>query len=304
MAKKFSDAEKKLLSLCKSGEVFEYKGENYIIEFSDKPTVPKGEPKTDVFIGVKNQITGQPLAIKISYKKENAEFLENKIKAERAQQLLGSQWKEILRYSIKNIDDLLEKTPLMYKKKKHPTREGSITLGWKFEILTVANRKLSGKLLISKEKAAHVIRDVYSGTNLPEEKRHAFICGKQIENSGIANNILWGDIKDSDTLSDVIKRLIPVEQFIKDHPNIYFACTGCNYRLLEDKCDGRRPLLIHVNWTIKDGKLNSSLVFDNPLGAVATDVMDKLKICLNELNITSPNDFNDSKIYNSNIIYE
>ncbi|OFI05903.1 hypothetical protein CLOACE_14480 [Clostridium acetireducens DSM 10703] len=302
MAKQFSAHEKKLLSIFKPNEIFYYNGEKYIIEFAGKPMPPKGESKTDVFVGVRKLSTNKPLSIKISYKKNNAEFLENKIKAERAKQLLGCDWENILKNSIKNIKNDLLNSKLIYIKGKYPTKPGSITLGWKFEILTVANRKLSGKLIVPKEKTAEIIKDVYSGIHLPDDKKHCFVGKNQIENSGIANTILWGDIKNSFSVQDIIDKLIPIEKFIIDHPNIYFACTGCNYRILEDKCDGKRSLLIYVNWTINKGKLCSEIVFDNPLKYVATDIMDNLKNCLNKLNINSIDDFNSNKILNTTII--
>lgn len=55
----------------------------------------KGEPKTDIYVLAKDEkdITRE---FKISYKKPNADFLENKTSAERAELLFGSHWKNIV----------------------------------------------------------------------------------------------------------------------------------------------------------------------------------------------------------------
>lgn len=89
----FGDAERRILGFMAAGAGFKFNGEHYIVVLSDKPTCYKGEPKTDIYILAKSKVN--EIEIKISYKKENADFIENKMSAERAEQLLeliGSKW--------------------------------------------------------------------------------------------------------------------------------------------------------------------------------------------------------------------
>ena len=53
--------------------------------------------------------------IKISYKKENADFIENKMSAERAEQLFGEDWIDIIEHSTTAIQDKFYERMLIYK---------------------------------------------------------------------------------------------------------------------------------------------------------------------------------------------
>ena len=88
MAKTFGVAEHRILNFFKEGTRFNYEGIDYTVQVSGKPTCAKGEPKTDIYIQAINQ-RNISKEFKISFKKENADFLENKTNAERAEQLLG-----------------------------------------------------------------------------------------------------------------------------------------------------------------------------------------------------------------------
>ena len=81
----FGAAERRMLSYFKRGVELFYKGSMYIVEEADKPTCSFGEPKTDIYVLLSNGNREQEL--KISYKKENADFLENKTNSQRAEQL-------------------------------------------------------------------------------------------------------------------------------------------------------------------------------------------------------------------------
>ena len=74
----FGDAEREIAALMKVGEEFEFQGKHYSIICSGKPTCYKGEPKTDVYVLAKS--VSDQIEIKLSYKKENADFIENKMK--------------------------------------------------------------------------------------------------------------------------------------------------------------------------------------------------------------------------------
>ena len=60
------------------GTEFEFEDRKYVVELSGKPTCHKGEPKTDIYVLAKSSLDEKE--IKISQKKENADFIENKIR--------------------------------------------------------------------------------------------------------------------------------------------------------------------------------------------------------------------------------
>ena len=148
-----------------------------------KPTTSKGEPKTDVYILLVEEKTGVEYEIKISIKQSNADFLENKLQAPRAEQLFGTNWSTIIQNSTESIKEEFEKKTLIFKNKEGRTEKGAITLGWKFELLNKSGGKLSGNVNVSS-------LEVYSGQSLAADKRNAYINGKIIQNSGVANYIL------------------------------------------------------------------------------------------------------------------
>lgn len=90
----FGDAERRILAFMAEGTEFVFQEKNYKIILSGKPTCHKGEPKTDIYILAES--SSDKVEIKISYKKENADFIENKMSADRAEQLFGEDWVNII----------------------------------------------------------------------------------------------------------------------------------------------------------------------------------------------------------------
>lgn len=109
----FGDAERRILAFMTEGTKFVFREKEYKVVLSGKPTCHKGEPKTDIYILAKSET--DKVEIKISYKKENADFIENKMSAERAEQLFGTEWKEIIEQSTTAISDKFEERMLIYK---------------------------------------------------------------------------------------------------------------------------------------------------------------------------------------------
>lgn len=90
----FGEAERRILGFMLEGTEFVFEGKEYAVVLSGKPTCRKGEPKTDIYILAESD--EGDIEIKISYKKENADFIENKMSAERAEQLFGEDWIDII----------------------------------------------------------------------------------------------------------------------------------------------------------------------------------------------------------------
>lgn len=282
----FGDFERRMLSYFTQGTEFVYRGELFVVLEADKPTCFHGEPKTDIYILAEGN-SGKK-EIKISYKKENADFLENKTTAERAGHLFGTGWREIIKKSTMEIQELFEQRIRIYKNSYRRTEKGAITLGWKFELLRRPGGNLSGIMELSDQQ----VYDVYSETNLPQDKQDALINGRIVEKSGVADYILISN----NVLSaqDVIDQMIPIEEYIKLHPSIYFACKALNYRTFRSKYDGNRPLAVQVDWKIKDGKLCSELIFDKPLELNGKEMADRLLRCFAVLGIETTDDINEN----------
>lgn len=290
----FGDAERRILAFMTEGTEFVFQDKKYKVIFSGKTTCHKGEPKTDIYILAKSE--HDKTEIKISYKKENADFIENKMSAERAEQLFGTDWEGIIEQSTTAIRDRFEERMLIYKNKYKRTEKGAITLGWKFELLNKNSGDLSGKMLLTEEQ----VIDVYAGSNLSEDKRNAMVCGQVIEDSGIANYILMDE--DVHSAQDVIDKMIPITEYVKLHPDIYFACKALNYRTFAEKWDGDRPLSVQVFWDAEENKLVPKLVYDKPLTVKGNEVAGRLLQYMKLLNIKTTDDIDDDNAGTDRII--
>ena len=286
----FGQAERNVCSLFKAGTEFCFDGCRYVTMFSDKPTIAYGEPKTDIFIRARASDTKQIKDIKISYKKSNADFLENKITALRAAEIFGPQWAQILITATTSIANKFLDRPRIYLEDYRQTEAGSITLGWKFEFVRRAAGDLSGEIILDNMQRI----DIYSGRMLPAEKRNARVNGEVIANSGVADYILNADCVGS--AQDAIDHLVRIDDFAPKQ-RIFFACKALNYRTLHipPKCDGNRPLAVQVEWFVnKAGKLDSRLDFSNPLTKKGYAMRDKLKDAMVKIGACSTKELNSN----------
>ena len=292
----FGESERNIKELFYEGVTFYYDGNEYEVIECGKPTCHKGEPKTDIYI--LTEANGQEREFKISFKQTNADFIENKTNAERAELILGEEWEDIIIDATTGIENAFYDKPLIYKKSHKRTGAGSITLGWKYELLNKSGGDLSGVVNLSREQ----VIDVYAGTHLPIDKRNASVNGRVITNSGIANFMLVDD--DITDAQSVIDSIASIEEYVNIHPTVYFACKALNYRTFEGKYDGNRPLSVFVDWNVIDGKLDGRLVFDAPLVTRGDVVADKLLKCLDILGIDTTDDIDDNTVTDSSIIIE
>jgi len=231
----FGDAERRILAMFKCGEKFILNDKNYQVVLSDKPTcIGGGEPKTDTYVLAKSE--DDTIEIKISYKKENADFLENKIGEVRAHQLFGDDWKDVVIESTSQIKEQFEKRMLIYKNAAPKTEAGAITLGWKFEFVNKDNGDLSGQVILDREQLHHLVLDVYAGINLDDNKKNAIILGERVKDSGVANYLLMDD--QVQTIQEVIDKMISIEEYVDMNPEIYFACKALNLRSYVGKYKG------------------------------------------------------------------
>ena len=214
-------------------------------------------------------------------------IIENKMSAERAEQLFGEDWIDIIEHSTTAIQDKFYERMLIYKNGFRRTEKGSITLGWKFELLNKSGGDLSGKMLLTDEQVV----DVYAGSNLSPDKKNASVCGQIIRDSGVANYILMDENVHS--AQDVIDKMIPIREYVMMHPDIYFACKALNYRTFAEKWDGNRPLSVQVNWDAINNRLVPELVFDKPLIVKGDEVAERLIHYMRKLNIRTTEDIDE-----------
>lgn len=294
----FSETETYVRNLFSSANSILFEGKKYFVIKAVKPRTNAGECKTDVYVRLSDE-DGKSRELKISVKQENADFLENKIKYERAKEILGDDVDAILKKSIAKIREKFDRQYLVLFDKYKRSEARTIKLGWKFELLNKPSGELSGEL----ELTTSQVIDIYSGQNLPEDKKNAYVEGTIVENSGVANYILIIKQSKNYTLDEILHSLIPIEEYVKKHPHIYYGCKALNYRIDVDKWDGDRPLSVYVKWTTDNGLLNGKLIYDEPLKKKGNFVGENLKDLLNSLNITK-NNFADLKdLLNTDVNY-
>lgn len=275
----FSKWEENIIKMFPKNSSFEYKGNKYNVILSGKPRPTKGECKTDVYIKAKDD-NGNEKEWKISIKKGNADFLENKIGLERAKEIFGENAQRIISKSIEPIQECFNKTPLIYYKKYGKTDALCITLGWKFEFTNKKSGDKSAKLKLTDEQKF----DIYAGTNLSPEKKNCCVENQIVQDSGVANFYL--EVTESmKNAQDIINNLIDIETHSKKQ-SIYFACKALNYRLMKNKWDGDRPLSVYVYWEIKNDKLYGTIKYDYPLSKKGNEIGENVKKLLKELKIT------------------
>lgn len=285
----FIEAEEVVRKFFPKGTTFDYEGEEYMVIDSGKPLPQKGkgEPKTDIYVCAQSE--GTTKEFKISYKKKNADFLENKMKSDRAEQIFGANWKEIIEENTKRISDRFEETPVLFLDQRKKTEPGSMTLGWRFELFN----KLQGGL---SEKMENMTRDqvyeVYAGKKLEERKRNAKVNGKVIPNSGTADYILVTD--EVESAQDIINRMQPIGEYIDENPDIYFGCKALNYRSKKKKMEGNRALSVQVDWHVEDKKLSIDIEYEKPLMRDGKQMKAAVQTCLKLLQKKDATEF-DSK---------
>ena len=103
------------------------------------------------------------------------------------------------------------------------------------------------------------------------------------------------------SLQELINNLIPIDKYIEQHPDIYFACKALNYRTNEKKYDGDRPLSVQVVWDVVNGKLVHQIRFDKPLERNGNAIAKILFDCLKEINVENTDEINSSNCDMKNV---
>ena len=118
MSKTYKIFEEITASKFPVGGNFIFSNEAYVVLKSGKPRPVAGECKTDLYILARQVKTNEKKEIKISIKKENYEFIENKISLETATDIFGKEaLKDIASFSS-SIKEAFNSTNLQPKNKK------------------------------------------------------------------------------------------------------------------------------------------------------------------------------------------
>ena len=285
----YSNTEISLIKLFKNSKVFEFNNESYTVLNIGKPRSEKGECKTDIYILAKS--ASETKEFKISVKQHNADFLENKMRLERAIEIFGIQAPTIIKQSTLRIKKSFEDEMLINFERKGRTEPKCITLGWKFELLNRISGKKSGILILDKQQKI----DVYAGTNLGPGKANSMVNDIKIKDSGIAEFILETDHNITQSANYYMSKLVKIDNYVVGK-DIYFACKALNYRATSDKWDGDRSLAVYVDWKMQNNKLVGDLVFSNPLRVKGNQCGRNVQKILKSLKIDKDN-FDDLKKY-------
>jgi hypothetical protein len=281
--KEYIKLEEKIVSLFKPGTTFEFKGNKFVTLLSQKPTIGKGEPKTDVFIRAKS-LDGQNLInLKISVKMElDTYFVENKITEKRFNEIFSKETKQIISETLKK--DIY---PELRNEKIH---EGTrFTLGWRCDIFVNDTRKKRIRIIVSKEEAL----EIYCGKKRPEYYRNAMINGKTIINSGVPDYIIETMRENINSPNDVLENFIPINEYInnKDKRMFDFCLVAVNLFIINRKndifkWDGNRPLFISIIWIFEQNCIQGLIDFNNIFEKRANEIVENLKICFKKANIS------------------
>ncbi|MCQ4087292.1 hypothetical protein [Saccharibacillus sp. JS10] len=264
MAQKYGKLEKRVLDLFEVGTSFEYENKTFKVLKSDKPRTSKGEPKTDAYISIQEVITPSNIInFKISCKLANEnEFQENKIRAERAFEIWGSDWRETIKEAALNNANNFLNTQVFFPEGARKTKESMLTNGWKLEI-TNKYRALSHPLEFEDQQVRDII---YKGLTLDESKKHAKVHGEVIADSGVAEYILVCTVEELASRKDVLEKMVLIDHYpIVQH---YIIFTANNLRILKKKSDGNRPLAVQLLWQVDeldDTKMKYRLNCEHPL---------------------------------------
>lgn len=275
-------SEDGIVSTFFPGSRFQYGGKMYetVMAGKPRPTRGGGEPKTDIYVLAKDQ-DGKPLEFKISYKQSNADFIENKISPARFRSIFGDDQDDKIIAAASSV--LSERSPIVQGSRRHPITfaDGSrghddiYTLGYRLDVM---KNPCGGYVKFS--PTHEQLMEIYAGSNLPDEKKHAVILGYNnnapIPNSGVANYMLVGDNYQS--AQGIVDQLEPISTYVEKNPDVYLAFKAVNYRKHADKYDDNRPLAVYVDYSQnKDGNIEGTLNLSQLFAKRTTDVMAGLR---------------------------
>lgn len=262
------DNEKYVAESFVIGSNFEMEGKVWTIMNSGKPRTQggSGEPKTDTYVAIKSE--NETREYKISIKRSDYNFVENKLSMKRIAEIMGEDTaKKVIEEGIANLvknnaeslyDDMVVKENVVRAKGEEPTTR--FKLGWRLDMTNKENGKRSFLFpLTNKQK-----KEMFTGECLEERKRNAVVNGVVIKDSGVANYLLEMDLECVVNPIDIIEKCVPItEDFVKENNfEIYGTIKAVNY-FTNGKYEHARPLVMYVDYEkMQDGTYKPMMGFD------------------------------------------
>ena len=259
---------------------FTFENEHYLVIQNSKPSPEK---KTDFYVLARKIKDNTEREFKISYKKPDFSFVENKVKPHRIPYIYGENWSEILKVQIKPIQHRFNVEPVIDFIKE------TIKIGWRYEIEQLDAPKTGGRNL-STVIQQNISSQVLWGDGCADEMRDALVDGKKITNSGIPDFILIKDPESIKTIQDVFDDLHDIRKYAKKHWKMRAGFIAQNNRWERQtktwKTEGfSRSFPVWVKWDVVKQKLRGRRVHDKPLEKCAGDIIENLYNCLEEMGI-------------------
>lgn len=151
----FGETERTIKKLFTEINQFEYNGETYTVLKCGKPTTPKGECKTDVYV-LAQDAKGIQHEFKISVKQDDADFLENKISLDRAIEILGGEAQNIIERTLTKIRGVFENDYLVYFNSYKRTEALCLKMGWKFEFINKLGGEKCGTIELTEQQKIYI----------------------------------------------------------------------------------------------------------------------------------------------------
>lgn len=252
-------------SLFPVGEEFDIDGEIWTVITSGKPKIGvaksgAGEGKTDVYVLAENA-AGEEKEIKISVKKNNAEFVENKISAERAKSVFGDDWQEKLKPQMDKLTEYLRTDERYRPDSVNSKGEKTLRLGYRLDIM----KRKSGTLSVKADFDRDTVREVWSGENLSGDKKDSYVNGVKIADSGVANNIVVGDVDDYPDAQSVVDSMMTIDEYLDEgNDELWMSIKAVNLRD-NGKYESGRFLAISYQYRVEDGELKYDIDTSNML---------------------------------------
>lgn len=230
-----SPDEQKVRDIIKKEGHFKWQGDDYKVDFCEKPSVKSGEPKTDTFVRATNEKTNKKIDIKISTKKKNFGYVQNHPRQETLKEFYAGNHEKIIKKHVGSLKENLQKTPIIYFDSYGNVEKGSITLGWRYEILeeSAKNNNKTRSLGVKIEK--DVAKLAWYGEGNSSDYLDAQVNGKVIVKSGMPDWILIADAEDIITSENIFSNLKDIKEYAEKHSNLDATLQAHNYRMHRKK---------------------------------------------------------------------
>lgn len=288
---RLTDSEATILGLFPGEKVFGYHGHRYQVLVSGKP-IPnprygkrdaKGEPKTDVYLLLRNLDTGHLRELKISHKKPTADFIENKLTYERMLQIFGNGQAvdDVLHDAIRNMRPKVLGRSVYVPESRYLVQGGSYCLGYRLDIVL---RHL-GELSMPANMPDDAKLELITGSRLVQAKRDALVHNREITGAGVANAVLSIPVTPETGTTEVLEGLQSAQAYASTLVP-FFKLSAVNYRSERSNCERFRLLLFRYEWEADtEGMLIAYLKDDMPLRHMSSEMAKRLVAVAREAGI-------------------